>query len=108
MPKYDDWGKDSNYLEELRRVLENLSGFATLGQELLQNADDAGARSVTFQVTPKALIVDNDARFSDCKHQDLKECPWPAQGKKRCDFHAFREFSGASKRGRAGTTGAFG
>jgi hypothetical protein len=108
MSEYEDWGKDSDYLEELRRVLENLGGFATLGQEMLQNADDAGAKSVTFHVTTNALVVDNDATFSDCEHPEMRECPWRVDGCDRCDFHAFRRFSGASKRGRAGTTGAFG
>jgi len=105
---FEDLGKDSDYLEDLARILENLGGLDTLVQELIQNADDAGASRMTFDIGKDALVVDNDATFSDCGDQRARTCRWRAAGDKPCDLHAFRRLSGASKRGRLGTTGAFG
>src|SRR3954454_4490966 len=105
---FEDLGKDSDYLEELARILENLGGLDTLVQELIQNADDAKATEIVFDLTRDALLVDNDAVFSDCGEQTARECPWKLRGQRRCNLHAFRRLAGASKRGEKGTTGAFG
>jgi hypothetical protein len=106
--EYEDLGKNSDYLEDLARILESLGGLDTLVQELIQNADDAQAASITFSLERDALVVDNTASFSDCGRQPERICPWKQQGGRACDLHAFRLLSSASKRGEAGTTGAFG
>ena len=105
---FEDLGKDSDYLEDLARILENLGGLDTLVQELIQNADDAKAGTMSFDIAEDALVVDNTAAFSDCGDQSARTCPWKRDGQRSCDLHAFRLLSGASKRGEIGTTGAFG
>jgi Domain of unknown function (DUF3883) len=104
-------GRGIDYLGSIARMLRDLSGYATLVYELLQNADDAaGATAVRFDVTPEALIVWNDGRFSDCGKQDRHpdECPWLIEQDERCDFHRFRSVSAGDKGRRADLTGAFG
>jgi hypothetical protein len=99
-----------NYLGNLGRVLRDLTGFATLTFELLQNADDAGASSLLIDVGQDALVVFNDATFSDCGDQDLvsENCLYLAERGHRCDFHSFRDVASGDKRGRVDTAGAFG
>jgi hypothetical protein len=104
-------GRGIDYLGSIARMLRDLSGFATLIYELLQNADDApGATTARFDITPEALIVWNDGQFSDCGSQDLHpdQCPWLADQGERCDFHRFRSVSAGDKGRRADLTGAFG
>lgn len=100
-----------DYLGDLGGKLRNLQGFATLANELIQNADDtAGAQSMAFGVSDNALVVDNDGVFSDCGRVEEPECPWrndPARDY-MCDFHGFRNVASGHKREREGTTGAFG
>src|SRR6266851_9962251 len=99
-----------SYHGNLGRVLRDLTGFATLMFELLQNADDAGATTVRIDVGRDALVVVNDAVFSDCGNQDLlpEDCLYLAEFGHRCDFHSFREVASGDKQNRADTTGAFG
>ena len=99
-----------NYLGNLGRVLRDLTGFTTLAFELLQNADDASARALQVDVGQDALVVFNDAAFSDCGDQDLtsENCLYIAGRGHRCDFHSFRDVASGDKRDRADTTGAFG
>ena len=95
-----------SYHGNLGRVLRDLTGFATLMFELLQNADDAGATTVRIDVGRDALVVVNDAVFSDCGNQDLvpEDCLYLDEFGHRCDFHSFREVASGDKRDRADTT----
>lgn len=100
-----------DYLGDLGAKLKDLQGYATLAHELLQNADDAqGVSAFTFNVRDDALLVDNNATFSDCGQIASAECPWKTDPAKlhRCDFHRFRRIASGDKRGQANTTGAFG
>lgn len=99
-----------NYLGNLSRVLRDLTGFGTLTFELLQNADDAGATRMRIDVGSDALVVFNDAAFSDCGDQEVAsdDCLSIAEHGHRCDFHSFRDVASGDKRDRADTTGAFG
>ena len=96
-----------DYIGKINQMLRDLEGDEILAYELIQNADDAKASVIRFDVTDQALIVDNDARFSDCD-DDGEECVWEQEGKHRCDFHRFQKIAGADKRIEEGTTGAFG
>lgn len=67
-----------NYLGALGAKLRDLQGFATLAFELIQNADDArGATRIRFRVLEEGVVVENDARFSDCGMAEEPECEWP-------------------------------
>jgi hypothetical protein len=100
-----------DYLGFLNSQLRNLRGYATLANELIQNADDApDATEIVFDVREDALVVENNGYFADCGHIEERECPWLADPSKghRCDFHRFRLTASGDKRREEGTTGAFG
>lgn len=99
-----------DYLGFLNSELRGLQGFATLANELIQNAEDAEAHWVAFDVCHDALVVENDALFGTCSQVELDDCPWeydPTKGH-RCDLHRFRRVAGGDKRRQGGTIGAFG
>ncbi len=99
-----------DYLGDLGAKLRDLQGFGTLAHELIQNADDAPARWMSFDIRQDALVLDNDGVFSGCEDIMASECGW--RGKDidvhRCDFHRFRLIGSGDKRLQEGTTGAFG
>lgn len=97
-----------DYLGFLEAKLRDLRGHATLAYELIQNADDAQASSMLFDVQDKALVVENMSTFSDCGQIEADECPWRNERGHRCDFHRFRKVASGDKREQEGTTGAFG
>ena len=107
-PKHLSRGID--YLGDLGAKLRDLQGYGTLVHELIQNADDAPAEWMAFDVRDDRLVLDNDGVFSDCQEIEEDECPWSNDGihDHRCDFHRFRVIGSADKRLQAGTTGAFG
>ncbi len=103
--------RGADHLGFIEATLRDLSGFGTLANELLQNADDApDAVSVTFDVRDDALVVENDGQFRQCDQPESPECSWFLDPEKdsRCDFHSFRLVASGDKRNREGTTGAFG
>ncbi len=104
--------KSIDYLGSLGARLRDLQGYTTLAQELIQNADDARASWMSFNIDERqdALILDNDGVFSDCGNMEAFECPWSSDGihDHQCDFHRFRSTTSGDKRRQEGTTGAFG
>ncbi|MBV7427221.1 MULTISPECIES: DUF3883 domain-containing protein [unclassified Acidovorax] len=100
-----------DYVGFLNAKLRDLEGWPALLNELIQNADDASeATRIVLDLTDTALVVSNDARFSDCGSVAELRCVWDsvADGRKCCDFHAFRRVASGHKRHEEGTTGAFG
>lgn len=100
-----------DYLGFLNAKLRDLKGWATLLNELVQNADDPeDATRITLDVTDEALIVANDGLFTDCGAIEQSRCGFDNVGDGRtcCDFHAFRRVASGHKRQEEGTTGAFG
>ena len=102
--------KSIDYLGNLGAKLSDLQGYATLAHELIQNADDAPASWMSFDIREDALILDNDGVFSECKDGGAPECSWSSDGihDHKCDFHRFRSIGSGDKRLQEGTTGAFG
>lgn len=101
--------RSADHLGSLANVLKDLGGDETILHELTQNADDAdNATQIRFSIDAEALTVWNDGEFSNCGHQERKQCPWKGARDRSCDLHSFRLFSGRHKSGDASTTGAFG
>lgn len=99
-----------DHLGELGAKLRDLQGYGTLANELIQNADDAPASWMRFDIGQDALVVDNDGVFSDCGDVSAPECTWrdDDDDSHRCDFHRFCLIGSGDKRLQGGTTGAFG
>lgn len=99
-----------DFLGSLKAKLGDLRGTFALANELIQNADDAHARRLVLEITPQALTVCNDATFKACDAVLASHCSWDVvgDGRKCCDFHAFRRVASGHKEVEADTTGAFG
>ena len=101
----------ANVLGTIRSHLEALQGYDVIAMELIQNADDAGAHEISFDVTDEALVVSNSATFSYCG--DLSHSPCQrvlsADGlSKQCDFHSIIEVASGGKLGDSENIGRFG
>jgi len=77
--------------------------------ELIQNADDAKASSISFDVTDNALIVENNGAFSYCEDLGTSPCPRLAgPDKYACDFHRLTNLASGGKARRSENIGRFG
>jgi hypothetical protein len=59
----------------IEQALKGLQGYGHMALELIQNADDARANVLTFDVRPDGLHVRNDANFTTCG-LTTRKCPW--------------------------------
>ena len=92
--------------------MKGLQGYGIMALELIQNADDAGAKSLCFDATQRGLIVTNDAEFTSCGLTQVR-CPWESAGdknglKRACNFHAISKMGSRSKINAENQTGRFG
>ncbi|MGO7335703.1 DUF3883 domain-containing protein [Rhizobium leguminosarum] len=92
---------EADLLGNIQQALAGLQGFGIMALELIQNADDAGATSLLFDVTNEALFVRNSATFSTCGLTSPK-CPWENNGdangiRRCCNFHAISRMGSRSK-----------
>lgn len=92
---------EADLLGNIQQALAGLQGFGIMTLELIQNADDAGATSLLFDVTNEALFVRNNATFSTCGLTSPK-CPWETNGdangiRRCCNFHAISRMGSRSK-----------
>lgn len=100
-------------ISNIRQILTGLQGFDSMAREIIQNADDAGAKNIRFDITDDALVVWNDAEFLSCG-LNSDECPWSREGsphlgkRKACDFHAISKVGSGNKYNQPGLIGRFG
>ena len=99
-------------LGNIRQILTGLQGFDSMAREIIQNADDAGAKKIRFSIEKGGLRVWNDAMFLSCGLSE-SECPWEfdAQSKssgKACDFHAISTVGSGNKYRDPSLIGRFG
>ena len=59
MPNEDVLGRELSYsaplISNIRQILTGLQGFDSMALEIIQNADDAGAKSIWFDITEDEL-----------------------------------------------------
>ena len=101
VPEPIDLAYEADLLGNIQQALAGLQGFDVMALELIQNADDAGAEVLTFDVCDHALVVRNDERFSTCGLGVLR-CPWEKDGgpdglAHPCNFHAISRMGNRSK-----------
>lgn len=92
----------ANLLGSIRQILTGLQGFDAMARELIQNADDAGATEIRFDICEGSLTVWNDAKFDACGHDIESDiCKWEletsSRRRKACDFHAISNVSSSNK-----------
>ena len=103
----------SDLLGNISTHLASLQGFDVMALELIQNADDAGATTIRFDVTPEHLGVWNDGEFSFCGSMGEYPCPWETQGTRTgknsgCDFHQITVVARGGKLSNPDNIGRFG
>ena len=100
----------ANLLGTIKSHLEGLQGYEVMALELVQNADDARAQSIIFDVCDDALYVGNNEEFSSCKDILARECEWALRKEEvdKCDFHRITEVASGSKLHHPENIGRFG
>ena len=103
---------EADLLGNIQQALAGLQGFGVMALELIQNADDAGADNLIFDVTEAGLFVRNNAEFSTCGLNEIR-CPWEQGGdpdghKRACNFHAISRMGSRNKIRVASQIGRFG
>jgi hypothetical protein len=98
-----------NLLGSISSHLAGLQGYDVMALELIQNADDAEAKQIVFDITDQGLVVENSAQFTYCGDLQAKQCPFlQDEVKKSCDFHNIIEIASAGKLYRRENIGRFG
>ncbi len=100
---------EADLLGNIQQALAGLQGFDIMALELIQNADDAGAATMRFDVREDGLHVWNSERFSSCSLTETV-CPHLAdEGIARpCNFHAISRMGSRSKINVGSQIGRFG
>lgn len=100
---------EADLLGNIQQALAGLQGFDIMALELIQNADDAGAATMRFDVREDGLHVWNSERFSSCGLTETV-CPHLAdEGIARpCNFHAISRMGSRSKISVGSQIGRFG
>lgn len=97
----------ANLLGNIRSHLAGLQGYDVMALELIQNADDAKAESVIFDVTDQGLVVFNSGQFTYCGDLD-RPCAFLAEGNYKCDYHRITDVGSGGKLTRGENIGRFG
>lgn len=103
---------EADLLGNIQQALAGLQGFDIMALELIQNADDAGAAAMRFDVREEGLHVWNSERFSSCGLTETT-CPHLANGDgdgvaRPCNFHAISRMGSRSKINVGSQIGRFG
>jgi len=98
----------ANLLGNIQSNLAGLQGYDVMALELIQNADDAKAQEIIFDITDRGLIVRNSGCFGYCGDLKNKTCRFLAKGKIKCDFHRITDFASANKMADKESIGRFG
>jgi len=97
----------ANLLGNIRSHLAGLQGYDVMALELIQNADDAKAEEIIFDITDDGLLVRNSGHFTYCG--DLyKSCAYLADGNYKCDYHRITDVGSGGKLSRGENIGRFG
>ncbi len=98
----------SNLLGTIRSHLQGLQGFDTMALELIQNADDARAERIIFDVRDDGLRVWNSGVFRYCGSLKEPVCSFHSSEEGSCDFHRIADFGSGGKLSHSENIGRFG
>lgn len=97
----------ANLLGNIRSHLAGLQGYDVMALELIQNADDAKAEEIVFDITDTGLLVRNSGQFTYCGDLE-KPCASLAEGNYKCDYHRITDVGSGGKLSRGENIGRFG
>lgn len=94
-------------------LLKNVQTYSQIAQELIQNADDAGATEIVFRFFETHLTISNDSSITSCSNynsRDSEDCLRDVPNLKNsfCDLHAIRNISSQNKLENPDVTGKMG
>ena len=98
----------ANLLGNISTHLAGLQGYDVMALELVQNADDAGADEVVFDITDDGLEVRNSGVFTFCGDLHSKPCALKATSGYACDYHRIVDVGSGGKLLRSENIGRFG
>ena len=100
----------ASLLGTIKSHLEGLQGYEVMALELVQNADDAPAKSIVFDIREDALYVLNSGVFSRCDDVLANECRLDTDhsGYRTCDFHRITKVASGAKLRHPDNIGRFG
>ncbi|MCA6127291.1 sacsin N-terminal ATP-binding-like domain-containing protein [Thalassolituus oleivorans] len=98
----------SSLLGNIKSHLASLQGYDVMALELIQNADDAKATSIRFDIRDDALYVYNDCDFSYCGDLRKDTCQWLEENGYACDFHRIIKVGSGGKATKSENIGRFG
>jgi hypothetical protein len=76
--------------------------------ELIQNADDAKAEEIVFDITDQGLLVRNSSEFTYCGDLSSHTCDFQEREGISCDYHRITEVASGGKLSRGENIGRFG
>lgn len=97
----------ANLLGNIRSHLAGLQGYDVMALELIQNADDARAEEIVFDITESGLLIKNTGQFSYCGDLN-KPCAFLSEGNYKCDYHRITDVGSGGKLSRSENIGRFG
>lgn len=97
----------ANLLGNIRSHLAGLQGYDVMALELIQNADDAKAEEIVFDISDSGLLVRNSGQFTYCGDLD-KPCGYLTKGNYKCDYHRITDVGSGGKLSRGENIGRFG
>ena len=98
----------ANLLGNIRSHLAGLQGFDVMALELIQNADDAEAEEIVFDITDQGLLVTNTGNFTYCGELKNRPCKFLQHGDYGCDFHRIVDVGSGGKLSNSENIGRFG
>ncbi len=98
----------ANLLGNIRSHLAGLQGYDVMALELIQNADDAKAESIIFDITDQGLLVFNSGKFTYCGDLYTRPCGFIATHNDSCDYHRIVDVGSGGKLSRGENIGRFG
>jgi len=98
----------ANLLGNIKSHLAGLQGFDVMALELIQNADDAQAKEIIFDITTEGLRVTNNRQFTYCGDLKTSLCPFLAKNGYGCDYHRIIDVGSGGKLSDSENIGRFG
>lgn len=98
----------ANLLGNIRSHLAGLQGYDVMALELIQNADDAKAKEIFFDITDRGLLVRNSGQFTYCGDLNSRPCGFVAANSYSCDYHRIADVGSGGKLSRGENIGRFG
>ena len=98
----------ANLLGNIRSHLAGLQGYDVMALELIQNADDAKAEKIVFDISHDGLVVGNSGTFTYCGDLHSSPCPFKAEVGRNCDYHRITEVGSGDKLSQSENIGRFG